>query len=1327
MKRKCAFGAIFLLFMIVCSSIVAAAPSDTTPPTVSITSPVSGTIYITAQTVTITASASDNKRVSKVEFYDGATLKGTDTRKPYTYTWTFTSADSGTHNWTAKAYDSAGNSATSMVSLTVNINTDTTPPTGSITINSGAAYTKSTSVTLTLSALDTSGVSQMCISNTTTCTTWVAYATSTAWTLPTGDGTKTVYVWYKDGAGNADTTPYSDSITLDTTAPTNGTLSATAGNAQVSLSWSGISDATSGIESYKLVYSTGAAPASCSSGTQIYSGMATSYTHTGLTNGMAYYYRACAIDNAQNTSTGATASATPVGDTTPPTGSITINSGAAYTNSTSVTLTLSASDTSGVSQMCVSNTTTCSTWEAYATSKAWTLLTGDGAETVYVWYKDGTGNANTTPYSDSIFLDTVPPQCSVIISNGVTYTNSASVTLTLSAIDPNPGSGVAQMCVSNTNTSCSLWVNYATSMNWSLPTGDGTKFVYAWFKDNAGNVTPTPSTTSDSITLDTTAPTNGTLSATAGNAQVSLSWSGISDATSGIGSYKLVYSTGAAPASCSSGTQIYSGMAASYTHTGLTNGTAYYYRVCGIDNAQNTSTGATASATPVSTAPAVTTGSATSVTSNSATLNGTVNPNGASTTAYFQYGTTTSYGSTTASQSMGSGTTAVSIPGGSISGLTCNTTYHYRAVGSNSGGTNYGSDMTFLTSACPVTPPTVTTSYATNIFATSAVLNGTVNPNGSSTTAYFQYGTTTSYGSTTTSQSMGSGTTAVSIPGGSISGLTCGTTYHYRAVGTYSGGTINGADSTFTPVSISVSITSPASGTTYTTAQTVTITASASASCGTISKVEFLDNGTVVATDTATPYAYSWTITAADNGTHSWIARAYDAIGQNTTSLPVSLTVNIGGGQTVWAEHVAGNSYDSGNAVAVDSSGNTVVVGYFQGTADFGGGSVTGGSGKTMFIAKYSVTGAYLWAKSFGSTGGVTANAVAVDSAGNIIVVGSLGPTGSTVNFGGGTLTSLAPTDIVIAKFSSAGTHLWSKIFNTGGYSSALGVAVDSSDNVVMTGSLQGGTNFGGGLMQSGGSTNTFIAKFSSVGTYLWSTIILSYLPNTGYGVAVDSSNNIVVTGSFQGTAYFGGIGGTTLTSVGLGDIYVTKLSPTGNFLWTKTFGTAWDENSYSVAIDSGSNIVITGTYTSAPLDFGGGPLPYNSGTDIFVAKFSLQGLVLWSKGFLASGKSTHVAVDGAGNVVLTGYFMSSVNLGGGLLTSAGNYDAFVAKYAAADGTYLWADRFGGAGNDIGYGVAVDGIGDVVATGFFAQTVNFGGISLTSTGPQDIFFIKLTP
>lgn len=186
---------------------------------------------------------------------------------------------------------------------------DTTPPTGSVSISNGSAYTKSTSVTLTLSASDSSGVYQMCISNATTCSSWETYAATKSWILSSGDGTKTVYVWFKDNAGNANASSFSSTIMLDTTTPVNGTLSASAGTSQILLSWSGFSDAASGIQSYKVVYTTTASPASCSSGTQIYSGSATSYNHTGLTNGSKYYYRVCAIDTAGNTSTGAIATA----------------------------------------------------------------------------------------------------------------------------------------------------------------------------------------------------------------------------------------------------------------------------------------------------------------------------------------------------------------------------------------------------------------------------------------------------------------------------------------------------------------------------------------------------------------------------------------------------------------------------------------------------------------------------------------------------------------------------------------------------------------------------------------------------------------------------------------------------------------------------------------------------------------------------------------------------------------------------------------------------------------------------------------------------------
>ncbi|MEW6419855.1 MAG: pre-peptidase C-terminal domain-containing protein [Nitrospirota bacterium] len=189
---------------------------------------------------------------------------------------------------------------------------DTNPPTGSIIINGGAEATKSKSVILTLTASDDSGGTiQMCISNSNSCSSWTTFASTKSWSLSYKSGTKTVYAWFKDKWGNKNSIPYSDTIILDTTPPTNGTVTATPRNTQVTLNWRGFSDAHSGIASYKVVYSTSSTPFSCSYGSQIYNGSDTTYTHTGLTNGKNYYYRVCAIDKTGNMSSGATISARP--------------------------------------------------------------------------------------------------------------------------------------------------------------------------------------------------------------------------------------------------------------------------------------------------------------------------------------------------------------------------------------------------------------------------------------------------------------------------------------------------------------------------------------------------------------------------------------------------------------------------------------------------------------------------------------------------------------------------------------------------------------------------------------------------------------------------------------------------------------------------------------------------------------------------------------------------------------------------------------------------------------------------------------------------------
>jgi hypothetical protein len=404
---------------------------------------------------------------------------------------------------------------------------DTAAPAGSISINGGDDYATSTSATLSLSADDeTSGVDDMRFSNNgTSWSGWEAYAGSRTWTLPSGDGDKTVYVQYRDQVGHVSST-YSDSIILDTVAPTGsilidgGATYATSTSVELTLS---ASDAGSGVDGMRF-----SDDGSFWSGWEAYAGSESWTLPSGDGSKTVYVqYR----DHVGRVSS--VYSDSIVLDTAAPVGSISINGGDDYATSTSATLSLSASEgTSGVDDMRFSsNGTSWSAWEPYDTDKAWTLPSGDGSRMVYVQYRDRAGNVSST-YSDSIILDTVAPVGSILINGGDTYATSAAVTLSLSASDGT--SGVDDMRFSNNGTSWSGWDPYDMDKGWTLALGDGSKMVYVQYRDRAGNVS---SMYGDGIILDTAAPAGsillegGATYATSTAVELTLS---ASDGTSGV-------------------------------------------------------------------------------------------------------------------------------------------------------------------------------------------------------------------------------------------------------------------------------------------------------------------------------------------------------------------------------------------------------------------------------------------------------------------------------------------------------------------------------------------------------------------------------------------------------------------------------------------------------------------------------------------------------------------------------------------------------------------------------------------------------------------------
>jgi hypothetical protein len=415
--------------------------------------------------------------------------------------------------------------------------------------------------------------------------------------------------------------------------------------------------------------------------------------------------------------------------------------------------------------------------------------------------------------------------------------------------------------------------------------------------------------------------------------------------------------------------------------------------------------------------------------------------------------------------------------------------------------------------------------------------------------------------------------------------------------------------------------------------------------------------------------------------------------------------------------------------VAIDGSGNLVMAGQFQGTADFGLGALTSAGSYDIFVAKYTAAGAPLWAKRFGSSGSDYDYAVAVDGSGNVLLAGAFS---GTVNFGGGSLTSAGNYDLFVAKFSPTGAHLWSRRVGGTGSESAEGVAVDPSGNVVVAGAFQGTVDFGGGAVTSAGDSDLFVAKYAgATGAYQWARRYGGTGGDFAKGVAVDGSGNVAVAGYYTGTADFGA---GPMTSAGNYDIVVAKYAgTTGAPLWARRFGGAGYDLAYGVAVDGSGNVMVTGYFGlfGGAVDFGGGARANAGAQDIFVAKYAASnGAHLWSRGMGggANDQGNAVAVDRNGDVLVTGYFGGTVNFGTASFTTIGMDDIFVAKYAGASGAPVWARQFGGWNSDKGYGVVADASGNVAVTGYYEYQIDFGGGPLNaSNGSGDGFLLGLGP
>ncbi len=475
-----------------------------------------------------------------------------------------------------------------------------------------------------------------------------------------------------------------------------------------------------------------------------------------------------------------------------------------------------------------------------------------------------------------------------------------------------------------------------------------------------------------------------------------------------------------------------------------------------------------------------------------------------------------------------------------------------------------------------------------------------------------------------------------------------------------------------------------------------------------------------------------------------------------------------------------------GQAVKVDRDGNSYVTGAFSATAHFQahptstgsgtGRSLTSQGGTDSFLAKYAPSGTLQWLVQMGGPGDDEGFDIGFDALRNVYVTGVFT---NSATFQGlynssKTVTGNGQT-IFLAKYEPSGVLAWVQTGTDGGGSNnGYGVAVEpATGSVYVTGVSQGDTTFsssnGASHSVSGtGYWHMVLAKYDVDGNFQWG-VTNAASPNTvGHKVAVDADNNAYVTGWMEGQTVFYSNNGQNQTVQGFsgpvqtypdypGDAYIAKYDENGNLQWVNHAG-GYKAIGTDVATSRDGRVSITGfigniagsasqsvtVVTSQPgassINLGGGQLTQPFNRDVFFATYDENGVLLEARRFggAQDDGGSGIAYDRHGNLIVAGIFQGTIAFGGTTLTGKDPYNLFIAKFSRDEVSCVagvpdhgldWAAEADGpfSGDfENNPRIGLTSHGDVMVTGSYQPTAQFGNLPLGTTGTEDGFLAFLT-
>jgi len=375
-------------------------------------------------------------------------------------------------------------------------------------------------------------------------------------------------------------------------------------------------------------------------------------------------------------------------------------------------------------------------------------------------------------------------------------------------------------------------------------------------------------------------------------------------------------------------------------------------------------------------------------------------------------------------------------------------------------------------------------------------------------------------------------------------------------------------------------------------------------------------------------------------------------------------------GQLQWMTYLGGSGLDLSHSIAVDGAGNALVTGHTIST-DFAGrnNSYYGSTDADAFALKVSPSGQLQWMTYLGGSDWDEAADITVDHAGNALVSGE---TESTDFAGRNNSHYGSRYDAFALKVSPSGQLQWMTYLGGSGFEEGRGIAIDSSGNALVTG-ITLSTDFAGRNNSYYGDLDAFVLKVSPSGQAQWMTYLGGSSSDFGRGIAVDAAGNALAYGTTVSTDFEG----RTNSYYGNGDALALKVSPSGQLQWMTYLGGSGSEGDLlagGIAVDSAGNALACGTTTST--DFEGRTNSYYGNGDAFALKVSPSGQIQWMT-YLGGSQWEHgygMAVDPAGNALVTGETLSTDFSGRNNSYYGGTRDAFLVKLRLDSGPRLSVD-----------------------------------------------------